>query len=209
MLQVLFSSQNGWFIWTPITILGVVGLFLGAFRSSRVFAPWIAVLTLQLAVVGAVSFWSGAEAFGARYMLSNVPLIAIGLVVIFALSGVRMRRGLAFACIACCVFTMLFAVQFRLNLVPLTTPLTISELLTDKLRLNQVRKRKAAEKAARRSLASGDPSGAIRLLDATFDLGDDRTVDQCLVDAWRAAGDKGQAEAAETRYQRLLESRLY
>jgi hypothetical protein len=209
MLQVLFSSQNGWFIWTPITIFGVVGLFLGAFRSSLVFAPWIAVLTLQLAVVGAVSFWSGEEAFGARYMLSNIPLIAIGLVVIFALSGVWMRRGLALACIACCVFTMLFAVQFRLNLVPQTTPLTISELLTDKLRLNQVRKRKAAERAARQSLASGDPAAAIRLLETTFNLGDDRTVDQCLIDASRAAGDKGQAKAAEARYQRLLESRLY
>jgi hypothetical protein len=209
MLQVLFSSQNGWFVWTPITILGVVGLLLGVFRSSRVFAPWIVVLTLQLAVVGSIPFWSGAEAFGSRYMLSNLPLIAVGLVVVFALSGVWLRRGLALACVACCVFTSLFAVQFRLNLVPETTPLTVSELLTDKLRLNQVRKRRQAEKVARQSLANGDPAAAIRILEATFDLGDDRSVDQCLIDASRAAGDKGRTEAAEARYQRLLESRLY
>ena len=148
VMQVLLSSQSGWFIWTPITILGVVGLFLGAIRATRVYLPWVIVLTLQIAVVGSVSFWSGVESFGARYMLSNTPLIGLGLITIFGISAVWVRRSVAVACAVCCVFTSLFAIQFRLNLVPTGTMLTFSELLTDKLRLPQVRQRRAAAKAS-------------------------------------------------------------
>jgi hypothetical protein len=30
MLQVLLSTQTGWFLWTPLTLLGAIGLVLGA-----------------------------------------------------------------------------------------------------------------------------------------------------------------------------------
>jgi hypothetical protein len=118
MLQVLFSSQSGWFTWTPITILGVAGLLVGVFRAYRVFLPWVIVLALQLAVIGSVSFWSGIESFGARYMLSNTPLVGLGLLTILTVSETRTRFVLAMVCAACCVFTSLFAIQFRMNLIP-------------------------------------------------------------------------------------------
>jgi hypothetical protein len=209
MRQVLLSSQNGWFVWTPMTLLGAVGLFVGASRAARVFAPWIVVLALQLAVVGSVPFWSGVESFGARYMLSNTPLIALGLIAIFASSGAWLRRGLALACILCCVFTSIFAIQFRFSLVPQATTLTSSELLTDKLRLDRAWQRRQAANQARQSLAKGDPAEAVRILEGTLALGEDRSVDECLVAAYRAAGDNARAEAAESRYRRFLDSRLY
>ncbi|MGA2716432.1 MAG: hypothetical protein ABSG41_25335 [Bryobacteraceae bacterium] len=209
MLQVLVSSQNGWFIWTPITILGVAGLFLGAVRATRIYLPWIIVLTLQAAVVGSVSFWSGVESFGARYMLSNTPLIGLGIITIFGISAVWVRRTVAVLCAVCCVFTSLFAVQFRLDLMPTETPLTFSELFTDKLRLTQVRQRRAAAKQAEQLLAKGDPNSAIRILEDAGRLGEDRNVDVSLVKAYRAAGRPEQADAAELRYKKLLESSLY
>lgn len=209
ILQVLFSTQVGWFIWTPVTILGVIGLILGATKVPRIYLPWIIILALQTAVVGSVSFWHGIESFGARYMMSNTPLVGFGLITFIGASTVWVRRGLAVACAACCVFTMLFAVQFRLDLVPRETPLTFSELFTDKLRLPKVRKRHAAVQQALAFLANNNPDAAIQVLESVRPLGEDRFVDQLLAKAYRAAGKTQQADAFDSRYQQFLSSRLF
>ncbi|MBZ5677949.1 MAG: tetratricopeptide repeat protein [Acidobacteriia bacterium] len=209
ILQVLLSTQVGWFIWTPVTVFGVIGLLLGAFKETRIYLPWIIVLTLQIAVVGSISFWHGVESFGARYLLSNTPLIGLGLITIVGASTVWIRRSLAVACAACCAFTVLFAVQFRLNLVPEQTPLTFSELITDKLRLSQVRQRKAAARQASELLSNGDPDSAIRILEGVLSFGEDRDVDAVLAKAYRAAGKTDQADAAELKSNSFLESKLY
>lgn len=209
VLQVLLSTENGWFIWTPITVLGVAGLVAGAVKATRIYLPWIIVLTLQALVIGSVSFWSGLESFGARYMLSNTPLIGLGIITIFGVSAVWVKRGVAVVCALCCIFTSLFAIQFRLDLVPTETPLTLSELVTDKLRLPQVRQRRAAAKQAVEFMAKGDPSTAVRILEDARSLGEDRNVYLYLAQAYRAAGMSAQADAADLRYRKLLESRLF
>ena len=209
VLQVLLSTENGWFIWTPITVLGVAGLVAGATKATRIYLPWIIVLTLQALVIGSVSFWSGLESFGARYMLSNTPLIGLGIITIFGVSAVWVKRSVAVVCALCCVFTSLFAIQFRLDLVPTETPLTFSELVTDKLRLPQVRQRRAAAKQAVELMAKGDPTTAVRILEDTRSLGEDRNVDMYLAQAYREAGMTAQADAADLRYRKLLESRLF
>jgi hypothetical protein len=209
VLQVLLSSQNGWFIWTPITLLGVAGLVVGAMRAPRIYLPWVVVLTLQALVIGSVSFWSGLESFGARYMLSNTPLIGFGIITIFGVSAVWIRRSVALTCALCCVFTSLFAIQFRLDLVPTETPLTFTELVTDKLRLPQVRQRRAEAKEAVELMARGDPNAAVRILEGTRSLGEDRNVDMYLAQAYRAAGMTEQADAADLTYKKLLQSTLF
>jgi hypothetical protein len=209
VLQVLLSSQTGWFIWTPITVLGVAGLVAGAIKATRIYLPWIIVLTLQTLVIGSVSFWSGLESFGARYMLSNTPLIGLGLITIFGVSAVWIKRSVAVACALFCVYTSLFAIQFRLDLVPTESPLTFSELVTDKLHLLQVRQRRAEAKQAAELIAKGDPNAAVRILEDARSQGEDRNVDMYLAQAYRAAGMTEQADAADLRYKKLLDSRLF
>jgi len=209
MMQVLMSTQVGWFIWTPVTLLGVIGLFLGASKAPRIYLPWIIVLTLQVAVVGSIPFWNGVESFGARYMLSNTPLVGFGIITFYGVSTVWVRRSLALVCAVFCAFTVLFAIQFRLDLVPRETPLTFSELVTDKLRLWQVRQRKAAVRQAREFLAKGDAASAVQALQAVLPLGEDRDVDMVLEQAYRAAGNTEQADVAQAKYKRFLESKLY
>ena len=209
MLQVLLSTRNGWFTWTPVTILGAIGLLLGAFKATRIFLPWIIVLSLQIGVLGSIPFWHGVESFGARYLVSDTPLIGLGIITAVAMSSMWVRRSLAVICAACCAFTMLFAFQYRLNLVPTGTTLTFSELITDKLRLGQVRQRKAATRLAEEFLSKGDPGSAVRILEGTLSLGEDRDVDMVLAKAYRAASEPSRADAAELRLKRFLESRLY
>jgi len=204
MLQVVLSTESGWFTWTPLTLLGVVGLFIGSRKAPRVYLPWIAVIVLEVAVAGSVPFWSGLGSFSARYLLSTTPLIGMGVVTFFCAASVPMRRALLAACLACCLYTGVFAIQFRLDLVPTGVPLTFTELIVDKFRLPQVRQRKAALVEAREHFQKGDLDAAIRILQSTERFGEDRDVDAALGQAYRAAGKPELADAIEMRRMKFV-----
>ena len=82
-------------------------------------------------------------------------------------------------------------------------------MVTDKLRLREVRHRKAVARYADSLLVSGDPILAVRVLESTRDLGEDRDIDRSLARAYREAGRGDEADAADLRYKKLLQSRLY
>ena len=79
MHLVLFSTNHGWFIWTPITALGVLGLFYGARKATAFYWPCLLVIFLEVAVMGSMpTNWHNSESFGIRSLTSCVPLIALG-----------------------------------------------------------------------------------------------------------------------------------
>ena len=113
--EFLFSSQNGWFFWTPLALLGVAGLVFGLVKVGRVFLPWLVVIALEVTLVSSVrTEWHGADAFGARYMTSSAPLVALGLITLLFAASRVMRAITISVAVACCLFTSLFALQFRL-----------------------------------------------------------------------------------------------
>ena len=74
MHLVLFSTNHGWFIWTPITALGVLGLFYGARKSAAFYWPCLLVNFLEVAVMGSMpTNWHNSESFGIRSLTSCVP----------------------------------------------------------------------------------------------------------------------------------------
>ena len=102
---------------------------------------------------------------------------------------------------------MLFAVQYRLDLIPNNETLTFSEIFTDKLRLLQVRRRKNAAATARWLLSKGQAFDAVLLLEQAASLGDDRDVLGAMGSAYRAEGDANLAMAAELKAQEFRNSR--
>ncbi len=206
--DVLLSSRNGWFLWTPLTILGVIGLLYGAFRLSREFLPWIIVLALEIAVIGSMQTWHGYDSFSSRYLLTNSPLVALGLFTLLCSWRPSARGALVATTAVCCIFTMLFAVQYRFNLIPSNETLTFHELFTDKLNPLQVRKRKIAAKRAAELLAQGDAQSAVRVLEEAAASGEDRDVLSMMSKAYRAEGNETLAKAADSKWLALLESRV-
>jgi hypothetical protein len=199
--EVLLSSRNGWFLWTPLAFIGVLGLLYGAFRFTREFIPWIVVLALEVIVIGSMPTWHGFDSFSSRYLLTNSPLIGLGLFTLLCSLRPLLRRSLVVVTALCCIFTTLFAIQYRLNLVPNNETLTFSEVFTDKLRLPQVRRRKNAASTARWLLSKGDTFDAILLLEEAASLGDDRDVLDLMGAAYRAEGDETLARTADLKAQ--------
>jgi hypothetical protein len=206
--EVMMSSRNGWFIWTPLAFVGVLGLLYGATKHAREFVPWIVVLALELIVVGSMPTWHGFDSFSSRYLLSTAPLIAMGLFTLLWEASPAMRKGLIAASLVFCAYTMLFALQFRLSLIPTNSTLTTTELFTDKLRLFQVRQRKTAVATARQFLQGGNFNAAIQTLEGVADLGKDRDVLESLAEAYSAAGKLEQAGDTRRQLKEFLNSRL-
>lgn len=77
MLQVLFSSQNGWLVYSPIMILGVSGLFKMALTNQRGWLMPAILLTVATYVFGSWWAWWFGGAYGHRCFVDFLPILAI------------------------------------------------------------------------------------------------------------------------------------
>ena len=93
ILKVLLSTDRGLFLWTPITILGVVGWISLFRRDSRLAVLLVSTFVLQLYLIASWSSWNGAAAFGQRFFTNQVPAFAFGLATLidWARSKVALR----------------------------------------------------------------------------------------------------------------------
>jgi hypothetical protein len=129
-LQVLADPEHGFFFWTPLAVLAVIGLVVlmtaglkasttGAtptgptptvvppFRaagSATVGGCMLLMLALQVYVSGAVESWTVAGAFGQRRFVSVTILLVVGLTALRAAVHARPSRLALNAVIIVCVW---------------------------------------------------------------------------------------------------------
>jgi hypothetical protein len=85
--DVMFSPEHGLFVWTPLALLGVVGLAAmaaGRSASRHRDTAWVGALALLMVILqayisGSVESWTVAGSFGQRRFVALTPLIALGL----------------------------------------------------------------------------------------------------------------------------------
>lgn len=208
---VLFSSLRGWFVWTPLTFLGAAGLVWSAWRWPRLGLPLLLAALAQVAVVGSLAHaWRQPHSFGARMLTESLPFAAAGLVALLGSLPTWPRRAAWGLVALCAAFTLVFAVQYRLDLTPKDDRLTFQELITDKLLLPQAIARGRAASAAQAELTAGHVGAArARLRTALAQHGPDRRLLELLAQAETAAGHDQAAAAARAQLAALLERRLY
>jgi hypothetical protein len=78
-LQVMFSPEHGFFIWTPLALIAIGGLVLAAFeRQDRVWFILLLMVGLQIYVGGSVQSWTVAGGFAQRRLISLTAMLVIG-----------------------------------------------------------------------------------------------------------------------------------
>ena len=94
-LDVLFSTNRGLFLWTPVALFALWGLAVHLPRFRPHWALFLgANFLLQVYVIGSWSQWAGAAAFGQRFLVNNVHTFALGLAALFMGRFFRRNRVL-------------------------------------------------------------------------------------------------------------------
>jgi len=76
-LQVLFSLEHGFFVWTPLALIAIAGLVPLAQR--RICFCLLLMVALQIYVGGSVESWTVAGGFGQRRFVALTAAMVIGL----------------------------------------------------------------------------------------------------------------------------------
>lgn len=84
VLEVLFAGNRGLFIWSPLTLLALIGLILLG-RQDRTLAIILgAAFVIQTLMNAALADWYGGWGFGMRRKIELYPVFVIGLSSILA-----------------------------------------------------------------------------------------------------------------------------
>jgi hypothetical protein len=125
--EVLFSTEHGLFLWTPLALVAVAGLVwlcVGRRHSTTSDVRWVAALlllmfVLQVYVSGSVESWTVAGAFGQRRFVALTPVLAVGLAAWMPVRGSAPRHVVTAALVAalCVWWNLGLMAQFGLHLM--------------------------------------------------------------------------------------------
>jgi hypothetical protein len=127
IVEVLWSREHGLFFWTPLALVGILGLVwlaAGRFRGGNAEARWIGAVALlmcllQAYVSGSVESWTVAGSFGQRRFVALTPLLALGLAVCVRETrlahGHRLRAAWAVVAVLCVWWNVGLMAQFGLH----------------------------------------------------------------------------------------------
>ena len=125
--EVVFSSQHGFLVWTPLALLAAFGLVLLAVSRGdddascarrRFGLCALVMLGVQVYIAGSVESWTVAGAFGQRRFVATSVLLTAGVGAVLAVASARLARGLLGTGLALAVWWNLgLIVQFGAGLM--------------------------------------------------------------------------------------------
>lgn len=133
-LNVLFSSNHGLFLWTPVVLFSVLGLFLFWKRTPGVGAPLLAAFLAFYVFIACYPDWAGISSYGNRFFISLTALFILGLAVFLdRLSHFFRSRKTAFAAAAIPMALLILwnaglMFQWGTHLIPARGPVSFSEV---------------------------------------------------------------------------------
>ncbi|MBS1120955.1 MAG: hypothetical protein H6Q90_3183 [Deltaproteobacteria bacterium] len=103
VLELLFSSRNGWLSTHPIAYLGTIGLVVGMISGPRlgkhvrlVSGALLASIAFQVYVNAVTYEWWSAASFGQRRMCSVTLPLVVGLAILVRWTGLRIGARIPF-----------------------------------------------------------------------------------------------------------------
>src|SRR6267378_1093958 len=133
-LAVLFASNHGLLVWTPILLFAITGLILFRWREPRVGAPFLATFLAFYLFIVCYPDWAGISSYGNRFFVSLTVLFILGLSV-FLDRAAQLFRSSRAALAAASALLALFVLwnvglmfQWGSHLIPARGPISFSEM---------------------------------------------------------------------------------
>jgi hypothetical protein len=134
-LSVLFSSEHGLLVWTPVIALACIGVVIFALREPRVGGAILAAMLAFYLFIACYPDWAGISSYGNRFFVSLTPIFIIGVSVFFdriaqfftsqrvAMVALGTATGLLV------VWNLAFIFQWGTHLVPARGPIVWTEMI--------------------------------------------------------------------------------
>ncbi len=109
--KMLFTIKRGLFVWTPLTLFGVIGYVLLLVRDERhrTFLVGLGLSALALLLIHIVwgGFWAGGFSFSQRFLTALFPVFVIGIAELLA----RTRMLIAPVLVLCVAWSWFLALH--------------------------------------------------------------------------------------------------
>ena len=130
VLEVLFSTDRGLFLWSPVLALGALGAWWLWKRDRRLTGLLLTNFALQLYVVATWGAYSGAAAFGARFFTNMMPAFGLGLATLLERAGRRVGwRWLTATGLFFILWNAILLIRYAVGDVPRMGPVPLAELI--------------------------------------------------------------------------------
>jgi hypothetical protein len=141
LAQVLFSNDHGLFVFTPLVVLAIVGLFHVRRLDRPLGTICLLITVLFYFLISCFPWWYGAVGFGNRFFVSLTPIFVLGLASLFAWAA-KLWPDARAASFRLVPLTLLFVIwnlglvyQWQTHLLPRYGPVYWPELVFNQFRV--------------------------------------------------------------------------
>ncbi|MEO6212240.1 MAG: glycosyltransferase family 39 protein, partial [Vicinamibacterales bacterium] len=92
LVDVLWSSRNGLFSWSPVIYFAAIGLLIFAATHPGVGLPMVLSVAAMVYFNSSIQDWWGSSGFGARRFDGTVPMFAVGMAMFIDRGAAVVRR---------------------------------------------------------------------------------------------------------------------
>jgi hypothetical protein len=134
-LSVLFSSNHGLLVWTPILLLAIAGLFIFWRWQRRAGVPFLAAFLAFYLFIACYPDWAGISSYGNRFFVSLTALFILGLSVFLDRIAQLFRSPRAALAVTSSVLALFIfwnaglMFQWGSHLIPARGPVSFSEII--------------------------------------------------------------------------------
>jgi hypothetical protein len=127
LLEVVFSSNRGFLLWSPLFLVALVSSLLVCRRDRRLGIGLFLVFLLNYYLVATWSYWFG---YGPRLFLNALPIAILGLTALMYEAQRRFSfRTLIVTAAAFVIWNSLLLGQYVLKLVPNTGTISVVQVI--------------------------------------------------------------------------------
>jgi hypothetical protein len=128
-LNLLFAFERGWFIYSPIFLLAVIGLIVAWRKRKALVAICLAGIFSMVVIYGFWPAWWGGGSFGQRFMIVVLPFTTLGLAYLIANAKGKLwkftwRQIIVAISILCVSWSLMLTLMYRFTPVAELRPKT-------------------------------------------------------------------------------------
>lgn len=116
LIEYLVGFRKGWFIYTPLILVGLVGLF-SLKRSNPFFKATLIIVPLMIYINSSWWCWWFGGGHSARAMIESYPLLTIGFASAFEIVKEQKRKLLAGVCWFLIAFNLKSVDLYRASII--------------------------------------------------------------------------------------------